>query len=74
MFRGSSKPLYDTASGVCESVVMVFVKELHGECRIPIILKLVDSLCFMDIEQGEYRIAEINHGHPRKLDKVNHDN
>lgn len=46
VLRGQSKsPLYVTAIGVCTPSAADFIKFMHGEFRIPTMLKLVDQTC-----------------------------
>ena len=46
LLRGSSrKPLYVTAEGMKEEAAKLLVKSMHGQDRIPTLLKYVDRLC-----------------------------
>ena len=45
--RGSSRALYVTAVGVSESEARNFILQMHGEHRIPTLLKKVDQLSKM---------------------------
>ena len=46
VLRGSSKkPLFVTSEGMEDSIAANHVKSMHGENRIPTILKRVDQLC-----------------------------
>ena len=46
VLRGSSgKPLYITAVGMEEEAAKFLVKSMHGQGRIPTLLKYVDRLC-----------------------------
>jgi len=46
VFRGSSlKPLYVTSIGYGYSEAAAYIRSMHGEFRIPTLLKRVDSLC-----------------------------
>ena len=46
IFRGeSSKPLYVTAKGMDLDQAANYVKSMHGNYRIPTILKMVDQYC-----------------------------
>ncbi len=42
---GSQSPLYVTAAGVPLDAAKRYITEMHGEFRIPTILKQVDQLC-----------------------------
>jgi len=41
----SRKPLYVTAAGIQEEKAKFFIKSMHGNTRIPTLLKYVDRLC-----------------------------
>ncbi len=46
VLRGKSKnPLYVTADGINEERAKFLIKSMHGEDRIPTLLKYVDRLC-----------------------------
>lgn len=46
VLRGDSKkPLYITAAGIETSQAAVFIKNMHGDFRLPDLLKKVDMLC-----------------------------
>ena len=48
VYRGqSSKPLYVTAEGVAVDVAKAHIASMHGEYRIPDLLKMADRLCRM---------------------------
>lgn len=46
VYRGESeKPLYVTSKGIDLDAACSHIKQMHGDFRIPTILKLVDSYC-----------------------------
>jgi len=46
VWRGTSaKPLYVTSVGIALEMAKVFVQNMHGEYRLPTLLKRVDYLC-----------------------------
>ena len=46
VLRGSSKrPLYVTAAGMSPRIAAVHISKMHGEHRIPTMLRKVDQLC-----------------------------
>ncbi len=46
VLRGdSAKPLYVTAAGVEASVAAGWIRGMHGEYRVPTLLRRVDRLC-----------------------------
>ncbi|PZO36968.1 MAG: endonuclease V [Pseudanabaena frigida] len=46
VFRGdSNRPLFVTAIGIDETEARNFIKKMHGDNRLPTILKAVDRLC-----------------------------
>ena len=48
VYRGqSSKPLYITAEGVASDDAKAHIASMHGEYRIPDLLKMADRLCRM---------------------------
>ena len=58
VFRGESKkPLFVTAAGMDVSDAVDAIRQMHGEFRIPDLLKRVDMLC-RDWESGIYSAKE----------------
>ncbi|MCE2594357.1 endonuclease V [Motilimonas cestriensis] len=50
VLRGTSKkPLYVTSIGISQSEAKKFIQQMHGEYRVPTLLKLVDSECRNEI-------------------------
>ena len=50
VLRGSSKnPLYVTSIGISRSEAKSYIQKMHGEYRVPTLLKLVDSECRNEI-------------------------
>lgn len=46
LLRGKSKrPLFITAEGIDTETARLYIKNMHGEYRIPTLLKRVDALC-----------------------------
>lgn len=46
VYRGmSEKPLYVTAAGVELNEAKIFIESMHGEFRVPTLLKQVDQIC-----------------------------
>lgn len=46
VFRGTSaKPLYVTTVGMTQSEALAHIQSMHGDHRMPTLLKLADSLC-----------------------------
>ncbi len=46
LWRGKSKhPLYVTAAGIDHRIASEHIRKMHGEFRIPTLLKMADQLC-----------------------------
>ena len=46
VIRGNSKkPLYITSIGIEQDVAADMIKKMHGDYRLPTLLKKVDSIC-----------------------------
>lgn len=51
VFRGDSKkPLYVTSVGIAHSDAKRYIQSMHGEFRVPTLLKLVDSECRSELK------------------------
>lgn len=54
VLRGeSAKPLYVTAAGMDLDEASAHISKMHGDFRIPTVLKLVDSRCRLDVKNNE---------------------
>ena len=51
--RKSKRPLYVTAQGIKQERAKLLVKNMHGNDRLPTLLKLTDRLCRKAAKQGQ---------------------
>ncbi|MDK9790652.1 endonuclease V [Vibrio sp. D431a] len=69
--RGNSRrPVYVTSIGVDATEAKRFVLECSGQHRIPTMLKLADSFCRMDLEEGVYHVEKMVRGNLNNFVKV----
>ncbi|AUI87553.1 hypothetical protein BS333_14130 [Vibrio azureus] len=69
--RGDSKkPIYVTSIGIEPDDARRFILDCSGKHRIPTMLKLADSFCRMDLDEGVYHVEKMVRGNLSHFEKV----